>query len=182
VRTTKTSALVPLVAALVGVWSEPSLARPELTHTRLFENHDQTVYRIPALAISTEGTLLAVCNARVGSPRDDCPYIRLLLRRSTDNGKTQDAVQVLQDRKDWQAVADCNYGTAASVSFDDTKTWPLKKLISAGPSGYSASVMNKDGEFFVLYENGKHHYRDTGVSIVKFNLEWLMDGKDIKDF
>ena len=124
---------------------------------------------------------------------------------------------------DWAvsgALADCNYGTAASVlsvpkevhgrafvlftnptynefgfsvlrdrkrftasvSFDDTKTWPLKKLIYVGPSGYSASVMSKEGDFFVLYEKGEHIYRDKGVSIVKFNLEWLLDGKSLKDF
>jgi len=397
------------------VLSSHALAKPELVHTRLWKNHDKTVYRIPALAVSTKGTLLAVCNARVGSGRDDCPYIRLLLRRSTDNGKTWGPVQVIQDRKDWRAQAgagivdpttgeimffytwdpgtdearkahkeanpeydpdgsrhtewiarsrddgktwkheprkidlkkihwcstvgsdtgivirsgekkgrllmaaraglgqrvsyefcrksrlrvpwtkgrnpvghncaiysddhgktwtaggavqpetgegcvaelsdgriyfnsratggwrleatskdcgenfsyfavssltDCNAGTAASilsvpkevhgrafvlftnpthnefgwsmfrdrkkftasVSFDDTKTWPLKKVIFPGPSGYSASVMSKKGDFFVLYEKGKSFYRDTGVSIVKFNLEWLLDGKALKDF
>jgi len=34
----------------------------------------------------------------------------------------------------------------------------------------------------VLYEKGEKHYRDKGVSIVKFNLEWLLDGKALKDF
>ncbi len=42
--------------------------------------------------------------------------------------------------------------------------------------------MTKEGDFFVLYEKGEHHYRDTGVSVVKFNLQWLTGGKDIKDF
>ncbi len=70
----------------------------------------------------------------------------------------------------------------ASVSFDGTKTWPLMQIINPGPSGYSASVMNKDGEFFVLYEKGEKHYRDKGISIVKFNLEWLLGGKDLMDF
>jgi len=79
---------------------------------------------------------------------------------------------VLRDRKMF----------TASVSFDDAKTWPLKKVIFPGPSGYSASVMSKNGDFFVLYEKGEHIYRDKGLSIVKFNLEWLLDGKDLKDF
>jgi sialidase-1 len=404
-----------LTLAAVCVVSSPALAKPELTHTRLFENHDKTVYRIPALAVSTKGTLLAVCNARVGTGRDDCPYITLLLRRSTDNGKTWGPVQVIRDKKGWRAQAgagivdpktgeimffytwdpgtvearqahkkanpkydagvihhtewiarstddgltwkheprkidlknvkgcstvgsdtgivirsgkkkgrlmmaaragldqkvsyelchknrlrvpwnkghgpnghnctvysddhgktwiaggavqpetgegcvaelsdgtiyfnsrasggwrleatskdcgenftyfaisplvDCNAGTAASilsvpkeihgrafviftnpthnefgwsmfrdrkkftasVSFDNAKTWPLKRLIFAGPSGYSASVMSKTGDFFVLYEKGKSFYRDTGVSVVKFNMEWLLNGKALKDF
>jgi sialidase-1 len=399
-----------ITVVLVCLPTSPMTAAPELTHTRLFENHDQSFYRIPALAVSTKGTLLAVCNDRVGTPEDGCPYIRLHLRRSTDNGKTWGPLQTMRDQKGWRAQAgagivdpttgeimffytwdpgteearlahkkanpefdaskvhhtewiarstddgmtwkheprkidlknikwcstsgsdtgivvrsgknqgrllmaarasldqrvsyelcrknrlivprvkgngpvghnctvysddhgktwtaggavqpqtgegcvaelsdgtiyfnsrasggwrleatskdtgenfsyfatsplvDQNFGTAASilsvpkeahgrsfvlftnpthnefgwsvfrdrkkftasVSFDDAKTWPLKKLIFKGPSGYSASVMSKDGDFFVLYEKGKAFYRDTGVSIVKFNVEWLTDGK-----
>jgi len=70
----------------------------------------------------------------------------------------------------------------AHVSFDDGKTWPVEKLINEGPSGYSVSTMDKDGNFLVLYEKGKTIYRDTGISIVKFNIEWLLDGKDINSF
>ena len=70
----------------------------------------------------------------------------------------------------------------AFVSFDDGKTWPIRKVIFEGASGYSVSVMDQKGDFFVLYEKGKAFYRDTGVSIVKFNLEWLLDGKDINSF
>jgi len=33
----------------------------------------------------------------------------------------------------------------------------------------------------VLYEKGKGHYRDTGLSVAVFNKEWLLDGKDISD-
>jgi len=40
--------------------------------------------------------------------------------------------------------------------------------------------MSSAGVCFVLYEKGEHFYRDKGVSIVKFNLEWLLGGKDIK--
>jgi len=71
---------------------------------------------------------------------------------------------------------------SAFVSFDDGRTWPIRKLINQGPSGYSVSVMGPKGNFFVLYEKGKSIYRDTGVSIVKFNVEWLFDGKDINSF
>ena len=70
----------------------------------------------------------------------------------------------------------------AFVSFDDGKTWPVRKLINEGPSGYSVSVMGPQGDFFILYEKGEALYRDTGISIVKFNLEWLLDGKDINSF
>ncbi len=65
----------------------------------------------------------------------------------------------------------------ANVSLDGGKTWPVKKLINEGPSGYSVSVRGKDGTLFVLYEKGDKVYYDQGVSIVKFNMEWLLDGK-----
>ena len=389
-----------LLAGLLLLTATPVLAGPELTHTRLFETDVKVFYRIPALVVTTKGTLLAVCNGRVGTPRDHCPYVQLVVRRSTDNGKTWSPMQMIQDRKGWMATAgagivdpatgeimfhftwapgaaeakkahkesglkehtghmiarstddgktwkcepkklepnshgskgsthgsdtgvvlrygqkkgrllipartgikmkdkdgsekhvgcncaiysddhgktwktsgvvqprtgegclaelpdgtiyfnsrtggdgwrltavskdcgetyadfaksdvlrDCNFGTAASVlsvpkevhgrhfvlftnaahnqpgfnvvwnrkkftasvSFDGTKTWPLKKVINPGPSGYSASVMSKSGEFFMLYEKGDRHYRDKGISVVKLNLEWLLDGKDLKEF
>jgi sialidase-1 len=81
----------------------------------------------------------------------------------------------------WSMLRDRTRFTAF-VSFDDGKTWPIRKVIFKGASGYSVSVMGPEGNFFVLYEKGKGHYRDTGVSIVKFNLEWLLDGKDINSF
>ncbi len=63
-RTPTTLPLALIAAILPGAGGSPARAEPELTHTRLFKNHDKVVYRIPALAISTKGTLLAVCNAR----------------------------------------------------------------------------------------------------------------------
>ena len=81
----------------------------------------------------------------------------------------------------WSMLRDRTRFTAF-VSFDDGKTWPIRKVIFEGASGYSVSVMDQKGDFFVLYEKGKVHYRDTGVSIVRFNLEWLLDGKDINSF
>jgi sialidase-1 len=44
-------------------------------------------YRIPALAVSTHGTVLAFCEARRNSGRDD-DEIDITLRRSLDSGQT----------------------------------------------------------------------------------------------
>ena len=48
---------------------------------------------------------------------------------------------------------------------------------------YLVEIVNglKEGEVVVLYEKGKGHYRDTGISVAIFNKEWLLDGKDISD-
>ena len=436
---TKTSAPILIAGALVGVWSSVALAEPELTHTRLFENHatetarlaalgpdgkhfkrhhdGKVNYRIPAMAVSTKGTIIAMCNGRTGTGLDGCEYCTIVARRSADGGKTWEPEQTIREipwrsiftgsavvdpttgeimffcnqwpmrerakklytdlesddayagfgilrstddgrtwkyerltfrpgkfctgadpcgsdtgfmiskgrykgrlivpartgtrvenmeklckrnhlrmtwydtprdgkprhagcntvvysddhgktwtvggitrpgtgeaclaelsdgtlyinsripggfrvaalsrdgGDNWTDFADTpvlcpNSGCAASiitvpkevhgrrfllhmtptgnefgwsmfrdrkrftafVSFDDGKTWPIRKLINKGPSGYSVSVMDQKGNFFVLYEKGRIFYRDTGVSIVKFNLEWLLDGKDINSF
>jgi len=61
----------------------------------------------------------------------------------------------------------------ANVSLDGGKTWPVKKLVNEGPSGYSASVVGPDGSVFVLYEKGQNVYYDKGLSIVKLDPKWL---------
>lgn len=68
-----------------------------------------------------------------------------------------------------------------SLSVDGCKTWPVRKLIYEGATGYSSTALTKDGNVVVLYEKGKGHYRDTGLSVAVFNKEWLLDGKDIND-
>lgn len=53
-------------------------------------------YRIPALVQTTKGTLLAFCEGRKAG-RGDSGNIDLLLRRSTDGGKTWNPTQVVWD-------------------------------------------------------------------------------------
>jgi sialidase-1 len=53
-------------------------------------------YRIPALAVTPKGTLLAFCEGRKNSSRDS-GNIDLLVRRSTDNGLTWSEQQAVWD-------------------------------------------------------------------------------------
>jgi sialidase-1 len=53
-------------------------------------------YRIPSVIVTTKGTLLAFCEGRV-KDKSDSGNIDLLLRRSTDNGKTWSPPQVVWD-------------------------------------------------------------------------------------
>ena len=108
---TTTRALFLLATIAVGLRGSIGLAaEPELTHTRLFENHKTEAarlaalgpdgksfkrhhngmvnYRIPAMAISTKGTIIAMCNGRTGTGLDQCEYCTIVARRSTDGGKT----------------------------------------------------------------------------------------------
>ncbi len=56
-------------------------------------------YRIPALAVSTKGTVFAFCEGRKNGA-SDTGNIDLLLRRSLDNGQTWQPTQVLVDDGD----------------------------------------------------------------------------------
>ena len=115
-------------------------------------------YRIPALAVSARGTVLAFCEARkfTGSDSDQ---IDLFLRRSFDNGRTFGEVQVVATEEGWVCgnpapVVDRFTGTVwlafcrenkdvfITHSVDDGATWTKPKNITRAvkdrewPSGW----------------------------------------------
>lgn len=57
------------------------------------------------------------------------------------------------------------------ASFDDGASWPVSKLVDAGPSAYSDLVVQADGDVGVLYERG----HDGGIYYGSFGLEWRID-------
>ncbi len=63
------------------------------------------------------------------------------------------------------------------LSYDEGKTWPVKKLIHAGPSSYSTMVRLPDGDIGLLFEGGEKHRREW-IRFVRFSLDWLTDGAD----
>ena len=63
------------------------------------------------------------------------------------------------------------------LSYDDGKSWPVSKVVHAGPSAYSCLTVLPDGTIGLLYENGRDSPYEQ-VSFARFNLEWLSDGKD----
>lgn len=58
--------------------------------------HGYHTYRIPALAVTNQGTVLAFCEGRKRA-RSDTGDIDLLVRRSTDQGRTWSAQRVIWD-------------------------------------------------------------------------------------
>ncbi len=78
-----------LFAVVAGVLLACSFARGEdIVKTDLFKvgDHGYNLYHIPGIAVTAKGTILAWCEARKnGHDWDD---IDILLRRSTDDGKT----------------------------------------------------------------------------------------------
>ncbi len=59
------------------------------------------VFRIPAIIKAANGDLLAFCEARTGG---DASQIDLVSKRSTDDGKTWQKLQVVQDHNDFRSL------------------------------------------------------------------------------
>lgn len=80
--------LLGVVAALFQTTDCVTAAEPRLTKTDLFtaDVGGYASYRIPCLAVTPKGTLLAFCEAR--RTRGDWAAIDILLRRSTDGGQS----------------------------------------------------------------------------------------------
>lgn len=72
------------------------------------------------------------------------------------------------------------------MSEDEGQTWPVSKVIDPEISGYSDIAVTPDGNIHVFYEGGsiegtQSQYKNTHMSVVTFDLEWLTDGKDKLD-
>src|SRR5689334_15193278 len=72
---------------------------PSITDVFISGKEGYHTYRIPALVVTTNGTLLAFCEGRKNS-RSDTGKIDLLLKRSTDDGKTWSAQQIVRSDGD----------------------------------------------------------------------------------
>lgn len=69
------------------------------------------------------------------------------------------------------------------ASFDGGKSWPVKRRIFGGPSGYSNLSAGRAGtpsagKIFLLYEGGRGGKR-SAIQVAVFNLNWLLDGREI---
>lgn len=60
------------------------------------------------------------------------------------------------------------------ASFDQGKTWPVKRLVFAGPSAYSSLAAGPDGTIYLLYERGDKKLYEK-IAVARFNLAWLTE-------
>lgn len=76
--------------------------------------------RIPGLATSKKGTLLAIYDARYESARDLQGHMDIGLNRSTDGGRTWLPMQVILDMKEWGGLPEKYNGVSdACILVDD---------------------------------------------------------------
>lgn len=76
--------------------------------------------RIPGLATTKKGTLLALYDARYESSRDLQGHMDIGLNRSMDGGETWEPMQVVLDRKEWGGLPEKYNGISdACVLIDD---------------------------------------------------------------
>lgn len=115
-----------LVCAVVfaAVASSTAAAEPFLEKSELFTAgvDGYALYRIPGMIVTAKGTVLAYCEARK-TGKTDWDAIDILLRRSTDGGKTWGERQMIADvpgphRKNPMATAQ-NLGNVADVTYNN---------------------------------------------------------------
>ena len=61
------------------------------------------------------------------------------------------------------------------LSYDEGVTWPVEKLIHAGPSAYSCLTVLPNGDIACLYECGENWPYEK-ITLARFDLEWLAKG------
>jgi sialidase-1 len=86
----------------------PGAANPLFEQVDLFRQGDgfSHTYRIPAMAVTNRGVIVAVVDARRDSWRDLPGNIDLVMRRSKDLGKTWEPARVIQDFPEGHGAGD----------------------------------------------------------------------------
>lgn len=89
-----------LTVAGLACWGRVSMAYFEQQHLFISGVGEYIRYRIPALVVSTEGTVLAFCEGRQFTGRDS-DQIDLLVRRSVDGGESFASPQIIVREEGW---------------------------------------------------------------------------------
>ena len=91
---------------------------------RQFGQDGVNTSRIPGIATSKNGTLLAVYDARYDTSRDLQGNIDIALNRSFDGGETWQPMQVVLDMKTWGGLPEKYNGVSdACILVDERRTW-----------------------------------------------------------
>ena len=68
---------------------------------------------------------------------------------------------------------------SVKLSYDEGQTWPVNKSIEPSWSAYSDIGVSQAGTILCFYGRGeKSSFAGDRLTLARFNLEWLTDGKD----
>jgi len=109
----------PCICLVLSCWAWA--AEPLVEQSNLFVSGSEGyhTFRIPAMVISTRGTVLAFCEGRKES-RQDFGNIHLVLKRSSDGGKTWGKLQLVHNEIDTNEKVTC--GNPCPVVDEETGT------------------------------------------------------------
>jgi hypothetical protein len=157
---------------LYAKWTKNSdIAVKDLWQSKTDRPND--FYRIPAFAVTNDGTLLAVTDLRYGNPKDlgNNHRIDLLIQHSEDNGKTWSADINITNVP---ASAQTGYGDAAIVA--DRESNDVLILCVTGNISYQAGSAGNHLHVikYLSHDGGKtfSDKQDISDMIFGFNSSW----------
>ena len=107
-------------------------------------------YRIPSVAVSRDGAVLAFANRRVNTAADSASEVHLVMRRSLDGGRTWEYEKELFAEKGWHAAI----GTAVSDTGNGTIALPYHREVRSTSNAYDKDKKSPTGgDFIALSKN-----------------------------
>lgn len=74
------------------------------------------------------------------------------------------------------------FGSIVRLSYDECESWPVKRRLEDGPSGYSDLAVLPDKTIHCIYERGRIEDGNTAcnrfMTLGRFDLDWLTAGRD----
>jgi hypothetical protein len=162
--------LIPIALLTSVLTGGASGAEPFLEKLDLFKAGDGgfKLYHIPGIVVTAKGTVLAWGEARKkGGDWDD---IRILFcnPHNLERADGKAAPGKNRDRRN----------LSVKLSYDEGRTWPVNRTVEAGPSMYSDIAVTKAGTILCFYGRGtKDGFAGEALTLARFNLEWLTDGR-----
>ncbi|MDB6058825.1 MAG: nedA [Verrucomicrobiales bacterium] len=130
------------------------------------------------VTISPDGTThwsVGVLNEELVEPVCMASIVRLSLAPQSDKNRLLFSnPDNLEPAKDGDAPGShrARKNLSVRLSYDEGRTWPVKRVLEPGRSAYSDMAVLDDGTILCFYE------RHDSLTLARFNLEWLTNRKD----
>jgi sialidase-1 len=156
--------------------SREHMSRGNRFLARSFDGGDLWVggYRSPDLPDGARGTSYGLMGGMIRLP---LPGHDILLYSNVDS------VGGAMPKQTGASIVSGRERATVWASFDGGHTWPIKRLVYDGPSGYSSLGVGRpgtpsQGRIYLLFEGGPKGCH-AAVQVVAFNLSWVLDGRDL---